>query len=49
MKPAPARLRASERPDDQARWRRVWIAADRREPFKVVQPQERPRRRWWRL
>lgn len=49
MNRGPARLRASERPEDQARWRRVWIAADRRAPFKVEHSQERPRRRWWQL
>lgn len=49
MKPATARLRASERPEQTRHWGGVWIAADRREPFKVEQPQERPRRRWWPL
>lgn len=43
------RLRASERPEQTRRWGAVWIAADRRAPFKVEQPQERPRRRWWPL
>lgn len=49
MKPAPARLRASERPEQTRRWGGVWIAADRRAPFKVEQHQERPARRWWPL
>ncbi|WP_019369310.1 hypothetical protein ACNFJ7_02055 [Sphingomonas sp. HT-1] len=49
MKPAYSRLRASERPEQTKRWGAVWIAADRRAPFQVAQPQERPRRRWWLL
>lgn len=49
MRPTPARLRASERPDATKHWGAVWIAADRREPFKVEHSQERPRRRWWQL
>lgn len=49
MKLAPARKRASQRPDDTAHWGAVWIAADRRAPFKVEHSQERPRRRWWQL
>ncbi|WP_158000012.1 hypothetical protein [Sphingomonas elodea] len=49
MKPAPARLRASERAEQTRHWGSVWIAADRRQPFKVEHTQERPRRRWWLL
>ncbi|WP_139809983.1 hypothetical protein [Sphingomonas azotifigens] len=44
------RRRASERPKDTAHWGAVWIAADRRQPFKVEHPREMPRRRrWWPL
>ncbi len=49
MKHAPTRLRASERPEQTRRWGSVWVAADRRQPFKVEQSQERRARRWWPL
>lgn len=49
MKPAPPRKRASERAGDTKHWGAVWIAADRRAPFKVEQTRERSARRWWPL
>lgn len=43
------RLRASERPEQTRRWSGVWIASDRRAPFKVEQRRARAARRWWQL